>query len=157
MYSFFLKDDSSLGQPLHYVKVRIRIKVTAVVYPLTRVKTFSKSSSNTLSQQPQNLHSLTKRQLCRLPHEFYIRISTTLSFGVSSYGRLSYSKLGQGIQFYGWKSFIVGTKIQKEYNLSVSKYLSCEIYPSFIVHHLGYFSPARYKYHVFFHAFRIFV
>ena len=156
MYSFFLKDDSSLGQPLHYVKVRIRIKVTAVVYPLTRVKTFSKSSSNTLSQQPQNLHSLTKRQLCRLPHEFYIRISTTLSFGVSSYGRLSYSKLGQGIQFYGWKSFIVGSNIQKEYNLSVSKNLSCEIYPSFIVRHLGYFSPARYIM-FFFHAFRIFV
>ena len=155
MYSFFLKDDSSLGQPLHYVNVRIRIKVTAVVYPLTRVKTFSKSSSNTLSQPPR-LHSLTKRQLCRLPHEFYIRISTTLSFGVSSYGRLSYSKLGQGIQFYGWKSFIVGSNIQKEYNLSVSKNLSCEIYPSFIVRHLGYFSPARYIM-FFFHAFRIFV
>ena len=77
-----------------------RIKVAAVLYPLTRVKTFSKSStSSSLNLRGCACIQLTKRQLCRLPHEFYIRIP--FYFWLFFFLRLTIVNLDKSIQFYG--------------------------------------------------------
>jgi hypothetical protein len=61
--------------PPSLLRMIAHVKVAAVLYPLTRVKTFSKSSlASVVAGFAASCCCFcgAKRQLCRLPHEFYI-------------------------------------------------------------------------------------